>query len=239
VLLHTHPGNQVAFFEIAATLIPLLLFGGVVAERVGPKGDDPQHVLLLGVVIAIIGTYAIITEAFAISVVITGEPTTQAEVLSVTFLFGGMVGVVIAIVYPWYKKLRKAQASWRAGILAGISVLIMVTALVGAGVETMFGLERAGEGEFSEARSAAVTQKTTEEAAVRSRILALWVALRRVEQQAITALVHDDRSAIVDGYQSELFALRAKLTAERKSDKGLAQIIAELRHDEYGSRASG
>lgn len=100
------------------------------------------------------------------------------------------------------------------------------------------GLHQAGEGEFSEARSAAITHKTTEEAAVRSRILALLIAVGRVEQQATVAQARHETSVIVDGYHSELSTLSARLSTEKGNDKVLTTAIAGLWHDEYGTQAS-
>lgn len=257
MLLQVHPGNQLAFFEIAATLIPLLLFGGVVAERVGPTGKSPGWLLGAGIVIVLIGCYAIAAEALAIDVIVTGKPNVEAEAVILVFLLGGMIGVLIALVSPWYKRLRtlsdeedqtqRAEShnegqqdtprelprSGKAAVaLAGLCALFIASMLVATVPAMVTSLAEAGENQFSEARSAAITQKTTEEAAVRSRVLSLWVAVGKVEQQAVTALVHDEPSAIVDGYQSELSALRARLTVERGHDKDLVQAIAKLRHCE-------
>lgn len=255
VLLHVHPGNQLAFFEIAATLIPILLFGGIVAERVGPKGDNSKNLLSLGTAIAVIGSYAILAELFAIDTIVTGKPSFVAEFLTVTFLFGGMIGAVITLVYPWYARLRvlaekekrslgrekqdtsSTVSGRRASALGATAGLLILAVFAGAAVLALLSLDEAGRDQFSEARSAAITQKTTEEAAVRSRILALLVAVARVEQQANVALARHEANLVIDGYQAELFSLRAKLATERKNNKVLISFIAELRHDEYATEA--
>ncbi|HET9675939.1 MAG TPA: hypothetical protein VFP21_00375, partial [Solirubrobacterales bacterium] len=210
-----------------------------------------------GAVIAVIGSYAIVAEGFAIDAIVTGKPTFGAEFLTVTFLFGGMVGAVAALVYPWYDRLRtlgkdeeeEGESSvqqthatlsrQRAALLGGLAGLFILAAFFGAAIPSLLSLDEAERDQFSEARSAAITQKTTEDAAIRSRILALVVAVARVEQQGNVAVSRHEDKVIVDGYQAELFNLRAKLATERKNDKALATVIAELRHDEYGTQAPG
>lgn len=234
-MLHIHPGNQVALFEIAATLIPLLLFGGVVAERVGPRdGYDARTLLMLGLLVAFVGGYAILAEAVAITVVVTGEPTLFAEIFTLVFLIGGMIGVVVALIQPWYAKLKKTAVS-RAKVLQQLAALALMSVAVLVLIGLLNSLHRAGEGEFSEARLAVITQKTTEEAAVRSRILALLLAVGRIEQQETVARTRHEAAAVFHGYQAELSALRARLVAERKNDQELVTAIIRLRHLQYGT----
>jgi branched-subunit amino acid permease len=255
VLLHIHPGNQLAFYETAVTLIPLLLFGGVVAERVGPRGDNPRNLMFLGIVIAVIGSYAIIAELFAIDAVVTGKPSFAAEFLTVTFLFGGMIGAVTALVYPWYARLGavskeardraqpggqdiQAEIKRKRRTLGWTTGVLLAVVFFSAAVVALVSLDEAGRDQFSEAQSAAITQKTTEQAAVRSRILALLVAEARVEQQASSARTQHEPNAIIGGYQAEILTLKTRLGAERGNDRRLIRAISALRHEEYGKQES-
>lgn len=237
-MLQLYSGNQVSFFEIAATLIPLLLFGGVVAERVGPTGLDSGRLMRLGMMVAVVGSYAVIAEVAAIAVVVTGEPNLLAEILTMTFLFGGMIGVVAALVKPWYSALHgKSETRPRARLLAGMAGVVLASAASVALAVTLLGLDRAEEGQFSEARSATITQKTTEEAAVRSRILVLRVATARVRRQATAAQSRGESPVILDSYADEAMTLKRMLVAEKKRDRRLVRVIAALRDQMPEKRA--
>lgn len=149
MVTQVHPGTPLAFFEVAATLIPLLLFGGVVADRLQPKDSHPKRLLKRGLAIAVVGAYAIGAEGFAIDALVTGEWTQLEELLAVTFLIGEMVGVVAALVHPWYARLKgNPENRTKSTILLLVSIALISVLSVTTILETLSRLEEASKGQF-------------------------------------------------------------------------------------------
>jgi hypothetical protein len=233
VPLYVHPGNQLAFFEIAATLIPLLLFGGVVAERIRPDDThDKNGLLSRGSGIAIVSCYAILAEAVAIDAVVTGEWEWWGEVLVVVFVVGGMALVVGALVYPWYAKLDGLSGEEGKTAARGLAVSTVLSILLIAGwgaVEMLSNVDRAGESQTLEAITAAIAQKTTEVTAVENRVLAVSVALARAKRQIAVATARDESGAVLEGFTVELETLDTDLLRERRTEDALHSRLTKLR----------
>ena len=71
------PSNDQAFFEVAATLIPLLLLGGVLTERLRPSRSLSSGVMAWAyVAIVLFGTLVIWAEVAAITSLIEGSSPT-------------------------------------------------------------------------------------------------------------------------------------------------------------------
>jgi hypothetical protein len=230
MLIHVHPGNQVAFFEIAATLIPLLLFGGIVADRVRPnENHDERQLSIFGSLIAGLGCYAVLAEAVAINAVVTGEWETWGEILVVGFVVGGMAVVVGALVFPWHAKLaEKDNASARR---LAISTVLAILGIAGWGIfEMLSNVDRAGESQALEAINTAISRRTTEAAAVENRVLAVSIALTRARRQMAVANARDEDEAVLEGFAAELKALSANLGSEKEAEAALRQKLEGLKH---------
>ncbi len=108
-------GDVRTFYQIAATLIPLLLFGGVVVERfIPPKRRwRPGHFLATASVIPIVGFYSIYAEVLAIQALVTGETDTLTSYVVSGAIVGGMLAVICSIWLPW--GLRAIQAIQKSG----------------------------------------------------------------------------------------------------------------------------
>lgn len=109
-LTHLIKGNVIAFYEIAATLIPLLLFGGVFAERSRPPVDnwERRHDRAT-IVIFLAGLIAVLAEVLAIGVVVTGRATASDRYVVSVALVGGMLSVVWLIWRPWLDRQRRER----------------------------------------------------------------------------------------------------------------------------------
>jgi hypothetical protein len=91
------PSNEQAFFEIAATLIPLLLLGGVLLDRLPRTAPSPRFVAytVIAAVVVIVG------EVLAILVLVRGSSSTFDRFFVAFVLVGGMFAVIAAVVVPW------------------------------------------------------------------------------------------------------------------------------------------
>jgi hypothetical protein len=231
VLLSVH-GNQLAFFQTAATLIPLLLFGGVVAESLKPGGNEDEDKLWsMGWRIAFVGTYAIAAEVLAIDAVVTGEWKWWTEIFVALFVAGGMAGVVFVLVRPWYKALnaKSEEGENRAWRLKVAAIAAILGIGIWGGIEMLSNVDRAGESQRLEAIIGAISQKTAEATAVESRTLALSIALARARRQLVVATARHKSEAVLEGFFVERKTLRVNLSKEENIENALREKLKELR----------
>lgn len=119
-------GGQAAFYGIAATLIPLLLFGGVAVERLRPNATaTPARILASLITIYAVGYLAVIAEIIAILVLVTGESNLLFLVIVVVALVAGMYAIVAAIAWPWVA-LAGTLAKKRRLAIAALGILSFV-----------------------------------------------------------------------------------------------------------------
>lgn len=123
-------GGEVAFFGIAATLIPILVFSGVVAERHGPQPKD-SHVrtLAYAFLIPIFGSAAIMGELTCIGAVIVGYGSGFMVGFVAVVLTMGLLGVVLMVWLPWLMAFKKRMPETYRSLFWGCSAIL---ALVGA-----------------------------------------------------------------------------------------------------------
>jgi len=101
-------GGEVAFFGIAATLIPILVFSGVVAERHGPQPQDSHtRTLVYAFLIPVFGSAAILGELMSIGAVIVGHGSGFMVGFVAVVLTMGLVGVVLMVWLPWLSAFKK------------------------------------------------------------------------------------------------------------------------------------
>jgi len=142
MLPDTSHGNQIAFFEIAATLIPILLFGGVVAERRGPQSrDSHRKTTLYATYIPAVGSMAILGEIVAIIAIVTGTSTWWMRLLVALVLTLGMLAVVLAVWWPWHQDARKKAPHEvaRLGLMGVVALLVAVGGSVWVMIEGVSG----------------------------------------------------------------------------------------------------
>jgi uncharacterized membrane protein YidH (DUF202 family) len=132
-ITHLIKGNVIAFYEIAATLIPLLLFGGVFAERSRPPAEhwERRHDRTT-MAILVAGIIAMLAEVLAIGVVVTGRATALDRYVVSVALVGGMLSVVWLIWRPWGDRQRheRKQATTNAPLIVvflGIGAVFVYT----------------------------------------------------------------------------------------------------------------
>jgi hypothetical protein len=97
-------GNH-TFFDLAATLIPILLLGGVVADRLRPKEQQlSAHHQWVAVALTGLTGLAVTSEVAAISAAEVGG-TGFVTVTVIVALLVGLFAVSAAIVLPWITRL--------------------------------------------------------------------------------------------------------------------------------------
>jgi hypothetical protein len=127
------PAQQQAFFEVAATLIPQVLLGGVLLERLQPPKSDEytgRHVAI-GIAIFLVGSFVVFAEVVAIRALVSGDSDGFDRAIVASALVLGVYGVVIAAAGPWlvgtFKSLGQA---WWWLIPPAVMVVIVMSSTV-------------------------------------------------------------------------------------------------------------
>jgi type II secretory pathway pseudopilin PulG len=143
-------GGQIAFFEIAATLIPILVFSGVVAERHGPRPrDSTERIMNFALWIPIAGAMAIAAELLSIHAVILGEAAGWRVAFVAAMLVLGLVGVVLIVWLPWLGAFKKRAPKRHPTIVTGSCALLALVA-TGAVLLIVEAVDAAGDVERAE-----------------------------------------------------------------------------------------
>jgi hypothetical protein len=178
-----------------------------------------------------VGCYAIAAEIFAIDAVVTGEWATWTEIFVTLFVVGGMCGVVFVLVRPWYNELkgRGESSEPRAKRLKVVAIVTIGGIAIWGGFEMLSNVDRAGESQRLEATTAVVSQKATEVTAIKSRTLALSIALARAQRQLTVAKARGESGAVLNGFTVESKTLDASLSRERRIENMLSERLRRLR----------
>lgn len=196
-------GDHLAFFEIAATLIPILLFGGVVAERLRPKSGDPlSRVFNHAAFIPGLGSLAILAEVTAILSIVAGTSNWWSRLLVATSLTAGMLAIVISLWLPWIDALRKRAPRQAQTVIRG-SVAILGVSLLGSVGMMTFGVSAGEENDRTDAYLAALERSNAAKTAALSRGTSLVTATGRAQQQRIAAEARHDPPAVIAGYRRQ------------------------------------
>ena len=116
------------FFELAATIIPIILFGSVLAHAFRPPGTDaalkPWHgpaAILLAIYITSMAT----AEMLAIAAAVGGGGDETLRLIVAVALVVEVFGFGLTILVPWAIRFRQErQTHWALGILLGIVLLL-------------------------------------------------------------------------------------------------------------------
>lgn len=128
-------GGEAAFYEIAATLIPLFLLGGIVFERLRPRTSDSwKRVVLMSGGIPLVGLWIVFAEAVAVSSAVSGNGSWVARVVVASALSAGMVAVLISLWWPWVKQFgarheKGISSNWHWWVAFG-GIFLLATGLM-------------------------------------------------------------------------------------------------------------
>lgn len=196
-------GDHLAFFEIAATLIPILLFGSVLAERLRPNSDAPlSRVFNHAAFIPILGSLAILAEVTAILSVVAGTSSWWSRLLVATSLTAGMLAIVISLWLPWIDTLRKRAARQAQRVIRASIVILGVSLLGSVGLMTV-GVSAGEESDRTDAYFEALERSNAAQMAALNRGTSLVAATGRAQQQRIAAEARHDSPAVIAGYRRQ------------------------------------
>lgn len=123
-------GHSEAFFEVAATLIPLLLLSGVVVDRITPppKSNWKGWHLWFALYLPTLGALVIVAEIMALNAITTGSADTLHAVVVIVAVVLGMASVIAAVWVPWM--VRYHSISPRLAVLYSAIAVFSVGGIV-------------------------------------------------------------------------------------------------------------
>lgn len=126
------------FFQLAAALIPAILFGGLVTRAFGPSQTDSPRGLSVRVSRLILAAAAVgvvvLAETFAIDLATSPEsPESYKVAFVVTAVVGGTTLAGAALLWPWIKELPEP---WQSVAAIACAVVGSAVALIGTGLLT-------------------------------------------------------------------------------------------------------
>ncbi|MDX6587124.1 MAG: hypothetical protein QOI31_1597 [Solirubrobacterales bacterium] len=142
-----------AFFELSASLIPVLLLGGVLARNLSPPDAAtelrPAHsIAQVAIVLAL--TFVVLAEVVAIAAVMSGANDDGSFGIVAIAVLLGLVGTATAIGGPWVRRVNEGQPMGLPTILATVTVVVVVLGWVSFGT-LRDGFESAGSVESDSA----------------------------------------------------------------------------------------
>lgn len=150
MLFGSNHGGQLAFFELSATLIPILIFSGVVAERNGPQPQDSwSRTEAFARLIPFVGAIAVFAELFSIATVVTGRSNDFIVAFVAVAFAGGLVAVILSIWFPWLAAYKRRFPYRYPGLVRGsVVILLLISAatvfLIISAVGAANSLEKSG-----------------------------------------------------------------------------------------------
>lgn len=118
-----------AFFQIAAALLPALMFGGLLSDRLRPPARTARGYELLSRSCSLGGVCLLYAEAIAIRVAITGAPSTFERIVVVLAVMGASALALFMLLVPWVKQIPRPRRNHWASVIVGLSVTAAGTVL--------------------------------------------------------------------------------------------------------------
>jgi hypothetical protein len=208
-------GTEGAFYEVAATLIPLFLLAGIVIDRVRPReNDSPRRLLVFLMVIPVVGLFAFFAEVSAIRSIVIG-PNTKSRILVEGFLAFAITAAILSAWLPW------GAAFWRRYLMPrgwlpviGVLVVGLVFVLLGTkAFDTAVTSESAASttNAINEEINARIRMQTDVEGRKRS----LEAQGARVRQELREAVAHREVCAVLNGLVEEEETLISLVNLEK------------------------
>jgi hypothetical protein len=98
------------FFQVAAGLIPALIFGGLISEKLKPSPATRRWSWVGMLAVPPLALTVLLAEVMAINVALTGEPGAFATWLVALVLVGLTAGALGVLVAPWYRLMTNATS---------------------------------------------------------------------------------------------------------------------------------
>jgi hypothetical protein len=121
------------FFQLAATVIPALIFGGILSDKIHrpePRLDHRRVLTVLAdVAVALVAPLLLITEVVSIEVGVSG----QADELDIWLVSGVLVlatsAAIVVLLWPWLRQLRKMFGRDKLGVAGVIAMALTLVFL--------------------------------------------------------------------------------------------------------------
>jgi hypothetical protein len=120
------------FFQVAAGLIPALIFGGLISEKLKPPPATRHWSWLGAFAVPPLALAVLLAEVLAINAALSGKPDAFATWLVALVVVGLTAGALGVLAAPWYSRVADT-ASRRVrrlttGLTAVLSILLVVEA---------------------------------------------------------------------------------------------------------------
>jgi len=230
------PGNQAAFFEIAATLIPLLFFGGLLAEKLrATDGSSARETTLFAYGIPVFGGFAVLAEFLALSAVVVGRASWFATAVVSLFVASGLLTVIALLWHPWHVRLsraapKKARSAEQLAVIMLLLGLVLSVGFIVRVVEHQGRFESIDE-DLLQAEQAAdrANQLLLSSGEARAHADDLELALGRINHELIEANLSNANPLIVESLEDQRKAVqRSHLAALRLVRRDLRGAHVEL-----------
>jgi hypothetical protein len=222
--VHLPPSEEKAFFEIAATLIPLLLFGGIIADRLRPPSEEDWRSWHSAVAfyIPLFGACAILAEVTAIQVVVTGDSGGLQRIFVSLVLVVGMLSTIAVIWLPWMLRMREAEGTVFHRIAAAVGAVI---AVLGIGVVIVLSgtADTAAQTEETAALQQALERNYSEQDALQQRVSGRVFEIENLHREVEAAIEQRDLTAA----QSIMLQVKTQSELVDLEQKRLDQLALE------------
>jgi hypothetical protein len=191
------------FYSLAATLIPIFLFGGTFVAQLSrpPKAASHSSLLWRAALIPLFGAVAITAEAMAINAAVAGDASGFERAVIVFALISGLTVTIMGIWLPWIARIRSARipkpVKWL--VLGGPALFLLLSAY-----SVLSQMNRtityAGEAENQVALRIAINQRAAELRDADRRIDVYIYRLGRLRERLMVAIERDEphvRRAVV------------------------------------------
>jgi len=123
------------FFQVAAGLIPALIFGGLISDRLKPSSPVRRWALAIAVLSFALALLVLEAEVLAINAALTGTPNALTTWLVALVLVGLTASALGILVTPWFRPMIEGARSrgrriafW--GLAAASAALVVESALL-------------------------------------------------------------------------------------------------------------
>lgn len=195
-LLHLPPSHPRVFYSLAATLIPIFLFGGTFVARLSdpPRGVSHRSLLWRGGLIPIFGAIAITAEAMAINAAVAGDAGRLQRGFIVFALISGLTVSIMGIWIPWISRIRSsrlpAHAKHAVLILPAAILLLAAYSVVSDMNDTV---SYAGTAEDQVALRIAIDRRAAEIRDADRRLDAYTYRIGRLKERLLVAIERRER----------------------------------------------
>lgn len=220
-------GSESAFYEVAATLIPLFLLGGVVFERLKPRQNDSEkRAKWMAAAIPAVGLWVIFSEGVAIEALVSGNSTLMTRLIVASALSAGMFAVLISLWMPWLRHYKEKRSG--VSIVGGTLAWYWVAGFAAVFLVTVYGMQEAVSVQQSEESAnetiVEINRVNGEIAAVEDRIASLSVDQAKAQREFSLAMKPG-----VDCLDARSFLVEEDRLSQllRREGRRLASLVVE------------